>query len=254
MLRLFTSWYPESDPVRRQELVDCLTANLGSGLFDEVCILLEQCDPPVTDARLRYRAISHRPNYSDFIDWANTLAHDHDDLIAIANSDIFFDATIVSMLSEIDAQTCAALSRWEISPSSGKARLFDRSDSQDSWVFRGPIKEIGAAFAVGVPRCDNRFLYELGAAGYNVINPARSIRTFHLHSGERKEYSGTNLRHFVDPPYAYLWPHNLWSPLQTLNHNLRNPGQRVGWSPDLRRYAATIRRFPRKLIPARATR
>jgi hypothetical protein len=116
-------------------------------------------------------------------------------------------------------------------------------------VFKGPLRDVQADFPVGVPRCDNRFLYELKRAGYEVINPAFSIRAYHLHAGVRGEYQGENLAQFVDPPYAYLWPHNLWSLPRTLWHNLRHPQARIGWRLDRRRIARSLPlRAARKLL------
>ena len=40
----------------------------------------------------------------------------------------------------------------------------------------------------GKPGCDNRFAYELRAAGLRVLNPASSIIALHLHASDIRNY------------------------------------------------------------------
>ena len=59
-----------------------------------------------------------------------------------------------------------ALSRWDTADTI-KPKLYNRNDSQDVWVFKGPVKpELKANFPLGVPRCDNKLHFELQEAGY----------------------------------------------------------------------------------------
>lgn len=233
MIRLFTTCYPEKNPVRRKEYAECLERNLANGNIDEVCILVEGSCELQESSRLKLRPINARPEYADFFRWIGEIAGD-EDVSVIANTDIFFDGSIglVSML--VNGRTCLALARWE------NGALLDRNDSQDSWVFQGVVSPaVVCNFPLGVVRCDNRILYELRAAGYQVLNPAFTIRTHHLHEGVRPEY-GSNEQHYVQPPYGYLWPHNPYGPCRTLWHNLRNPGRRLCWRLDPRRIRSLL--------------
>lgn len=249
MIRLFSSQYPEANPIRAAELQTCLNTNLAIHYIDEVVLLLEQaCVAPPSHVKLRTRRNDARPTYNKFLRWAQELLPSKSDLTIIANSDIYFDENLAALAEALKPGQCAALSRWDIQPD-GSATLFDRNDSQDAWVFKGPLRDVLADFPVGTPRCDNRFLYELQRAGYQVINPAFSIRAYHLHAGQRAEYQSEKREHFVDPPYAYLWPHNLFSLPRTLWHNLKSPGARIGWRLDRRRIARSLPiRAWRKLI------
>lgn len=234
MVRLLQSWYSESHPQRAEELNTCLANNLALECVDEVCLLLERgAMPALTHPKLRLRATRSRPTYRDFFLWANEMCSSSHDVTVVANSDLYFDQTLTLLEEMLQPEQCAAISRWDVI-SNGTAVLFDRNDSQDAWCFRGQIRPIVCDFCVGIPRCDNRILFELRQAGYQVINPAFSVRAFHLHAGQRNEYPGQIQGPHVPPPYAYLYPHNLLTLPQMLLYNLKHPHCRIGWRPDWR--------------------
>lgn len=64
------------------------------------------------------------------------------DINIFANSDIYFDETILHA-RYMDKNTCWALSRWD--DLNDKCVLFDRKDSQDAWVFVGEVKKLNYA-------------------------------------------------------------------------------------------------------------
>ncbi len=253
--RLFTSWYPEKNPARREEILKCLRHNLESAVFEEVCLLLEGgAFPDISNDRLVVVEAQSRPTYEDFFSFANSRVTSTQDISVIANSDIYFDGSLSGLSETIGSDVCGALSRWDrVSNEPQTAALFDRSDSQDAWVFRGKIRPVVSDFCVGIPRCDNRILWELRQAGYEVINPAFSVRAYHLHAGQRSEYPAEIQGLHVPPPYAYLYPHNLMSLPRTILHNFRRPECRVAWRPDwrlLRKFApwSLARRLARRLV------
>ena len=227
-------------------MLDCLKRNLENPAIDHVHLLLERVAPPLEHPRLVVRAAECRPSYEDFFVWANEVSNGDIDLSIICNSDIYFDSSVAAAMQLLNERRCIALARWDQRGS--EFRLRDRNDSQDSWIFRGKIPPVVANFAVGVPRCDNRILHELQASGLQVINPARSLRSYHLHAGDREEYSGANLKHFVEPPYSYLWPHNAYHWPSTVLHNIRNRNSRLKWQLDYQRlYRSLFLRVTRKL-------
>lgn len=239
MIRLFTTAYDEKYEARRTEYKTCLQFNLACAFIDEICVFDEGSVGVLSCSKLKIRQVSARPTYQAYFQWATELAQDYD-ISIIANSDIFFDRQLKFFVDwKMPQDGVFALSRWDVQPD-GRAVLFERNDSQDAWVFKGPLRNVQADFPVGVPRCDNRFLYELKRAGYEVINPAFSLRAYHLHAGQRSEYKTEQLDHFVGPPYAYLWPHNLWSLPRTLWHNFRHPDAKVGWRLDRRKISSSL--------------
>lgn len=233
MIWLFTSFYPESDPHREAEIRRCLDINLAQKSIDRVGLLLERTVAPLQHPKLWERPVGNRPQYCDFFHWANAICSEGD-LAIVCNSDIFFDSDVRMFENVVNESTCVALTRWNIS-SDGTPRLFDRNDTQDTWLFRVPIRDFKSDYPIGVPRCDNRMLHELQHAGYEVLNPALSLRSYHLHAGDREDYIQENLSSFVSPPYAYMWPHNCKSLPETIIHNLFHPSDRLRWRFDWRR-------------------
>ena len=234
MIRLFTTFYREPRRERLAEYVDCLNRNLSCTALTEVCVLVEGADDILpASGKLRVLRIPNRPLYSDFFKWISDTATPGD-ISVIANADIWFDDSVGVASRALGPRECFAMARWD------ESTLFDRNDSQDCWVFRGPVVGVKGDFPIGIPRCDNRFLYELQAAGYLVRNPAFSIRAHHVHKGKRIEYATSDLATCVAEPYRYLWPHNLWPLQKTFLHNALHPAERIGWKFDRRRIGGML--------------
>ena len=67
-IRIFTSFYEEECPQRRNEILECLTRNLDLPEVDQVCLLLENTTAPIEHPKLQTRMIEIRPRYVDFFD------------------------------------------------------------------------------------------------------------------------------------------------------------------------------------------
>lgn len=213
MLRLFTTAYPESDPARRTDYETCLAHNLSCPLIDETHVFAEagvEAGFPV-NAKLYTRSISVRPTYADFFSWINETTGP-EDISIIANTDIFFDRSLALAARLVSPDHCLALSRWDVLPS-GRVRLYERGDSQDVWIFRGPVrKNMRGNFPLGVYDCDNKIAWELAQAGYTVLNPSLSLRSYHLHRGPLRSYDPQNPPdHGIRPPFLYVEPDNAGS-------------------------------------------
>ena len=234
MIRLFTSAFASHDDSRREEYAEALRRNLECDPIEAVCIFEEGTpDLPHENPRLFVRDARERPFYSDFFAWMNELAGP-DDISILANADIHFDGQLALFGEWLqEPGDVLALARWE-PDATGKIAIRDRNDSQDAWIFRGRIRDLDCDFPVGVPGCDNRLAIELARAGYRVLNPSFSIRSYHLHGGERAPWVGELRAGGVPPPYGYVWPHNLWPLHKTLLHNMRHPHARIGWRIDRR--------------------
>lgn len=132
----------------------------------------------------------------------------------IANSDIVFDGTIehVVLLPENRAY---ALSRYE-----PDGKLFNRPDSQDVWIFHASVKTLLESLDVnlGTPGVDNRLAFELINAGYMLSNPSKSVRTWHIHATNIREYSQYDVN---PPPYAIVYPVTLEEVLEDRSTKVR---------------------------------
>ncbi len=95
------------------------------------------------------------------------------------------------------------MTRYDIKD--GEPVFFDRWDSQDSWWFKGAMKNINAPFNLGHPGCDNSLAYLLKQAGYNVTNPSRTVKTYHLHSNDTRNWWGKSV---IPEPYFLITPND----------------------------------------------
>jgi hypothetical protein len=126
-----------------------------------------------------------RPTYSDFCKESQGFDSDY---YIIANTDVYFTSEI-EQINELEMDGKAlCLSRWDVQPN-GYAKLFNYEWSQDTWIFKGkpPLMET-CNFTMGLPACDNRFAYELAQKGIQPINPSLSIKTYHLHITNKRNY------------------------------------------------------------------
>jgi hypothetical protein len=237
MIRLFLSVYDEQCTTRRREYKKCLELNLQNAHIDQICILREGSGNQLPDhKKIVSRAVADRPTYRDYLEWIAELAAE-EDVSIIANSDIYFDRQLKFFdLWNLPHDTALALSRWDIQDD-GSAVLYDHNDSQDAWILKGKPRDVDSHFPIGVPRCDNRIAAELELAGYTVLNPAFSLRSFHLHDGAARPYLDSTHSEVIPPPYKYVWPHNLLGPLQTLLHNIRHPDSHLYWRFDRRNFS-----------------
>src|SRR6478672_13071959 len=90
LIRLFSTSFPVESAERFAEYAEVLRRNCGCRVIDEICLLAENSDPPVTCPKVRLKRISHRPLYSDYFNWINEIAG-LDDISIISNADIYFD-------------------------------------------------------------------------------------------------------------------------------------------------------------------
>ncbi|MGI0058534.1 MAG: hypothetical protein ACREBJ_02095 [Nitrosotalea sp.] len=185
MIRLFYNYYEDKNPLRKQEIDYCLQKNLANTLLTTVVVYTPG-----------------KPTYEFFFEQINKVTGP-DDINIICNSDIFFDDTI-KFAEKIQPKEMFAILRWEWLP--GGARFYERPDSQDTWIVRGKIENVFGKFSLGIRGCDNRIAAEFQKAGYAVSNPAKTIRTYHVHTSMVRNYTMADV---VDPPYFTIGPTSL---------------------------------------------
>lgn len=185
MIRLFYNYYEDKNPFRKQEIDYCRQKNLENKLL--TTILVES---------------AAKPTYDFFFEQINKVTGP-DDINIICNSDIFFDDTI-KFAEHIQHKELYALLRWEWKP--GGPRFHERPDSQDVWIVRGKVEGVFGGFSLGIRGCDNRIAHEFHTAGWKVNNPAKTIRTYHVHNSNVRNYTMADV---VDPPYYTIGPTSL---------------------------------------------
>jgi hypothetical protein len=205
--RFVTQFFNSPDAARASELEWCLQRNCES--FDAVAVVTEfGCQ--LSGLFAQYSgAISVCPG--DQQRFADALAAaapaQVGDVVVIANADIYIPRATLALIDQnIEPGQAYCLARWDFSARRGVS-LFDVDDSQDCWVFRGPPLAVTADFNFGQPGCDSRFAHELQLAGYDVLNPSRDVRTYHVHFGQSRPRNLPAYR--VPLPYLCVSPHAL---------------------------------------------
>lgn len=201
MINLFTSYFITANPERQKEIDQCLLYNLRCKDIGHVYLLIEA---PMELKILVHRKITTilikgRPTYNVFFEIINRTAG-KDEWNIISNSDIYFDETL-NHLGKYGHKDCLALTRWEVKPHC--IEFLNRVDSQDCWIVKGHVINVSGNFALGTCGCDNAIAYKFFAGGYNVINPSKTLKTYHLHNSNIRTYD-TN--HKVPQPYKLLTP------------------------------------------------
>lgn len=206
---LFTTYYQPNSEERMAEYDFCIEKNKVAS-FDRIYLFVEEKDAEAASKfGVEVITLSKRPTFKDFFDFIRADEFS-DSINVVANTDIFFlnMQQIDQNLSRLQKGiSCFALTRYDYHHNS-PSNLFDRPDSQDTWVFNGHegLEKLSYVdFCMGVAGCDNRLAHELKQAGFDVYNPSRTILTFHLHDVPLRTFV-ENVVQRVPPPYLLLPP------------------------------------------------
>ena len=214
---LFINYYIDKNTKRNNELVTCLIKNLENKAIDRLIIVLSSKDKDSLKSVLKEKSkvfiiiYEGRPSYNFFFKLTNQFP---DDINIIANTDIIISEPTAQRLKEWHWRNyCLALSRYDYIDDKlvdNQAIHYNKRDSQDVWIVKGRFKNIPlATFPLGKKGCDNRIAYLLSRF-YHVINPSFSLRTYHYHLSDIRNYAphGTSID-LVPPPYKLVTPMKL---------------------------------------------
>lgn len=196
---------------RHREITTCLERNIACPLIDHILLLNEQTYPELpTSPKIQLASLGHRLTYYDVFQAIRTHVP-AGDFVIISNSDIWFNDTLKHLwrvgLSE--RQLFLALLRWE-DKGDEEATLFGpRSDSQDTWILaRDAVTfeptEDDFGFPFGKSGCDNAIALVMMRKKFLVANPAYTIKTFHMHSTNIRNYDPRDV--LYRPFYLYVDP------------------------------------------------
>jgi hypothetical protein len=208
MNNLLVNFYIDKNESRNLELETCFEENLNNQSIDKIIMFCEQEDFDKASSKFNFSKVTSiitnkRPTYNDYF-----VLTKEEDINIIANLDIIIpEETIYRAKTYLNNQTCLALSRWDLI---NKTPIhFNRSDSQDTWIFKGKVPCIkGADYSLGIAGCDNSIAYLLELNGYNVINPSKTLKTIHLHESNIRNYINNlgKVTQTIPPPYKLLPP------------------------------------------------
>ena len=224
-INLFTTLYIDKNKLRQNELETCVFENILNDLIDRVFVLIENpsifygyksntlksIQNKLEEQNPKAIAIfvKKRPSFKDYFEKTQGYKND---INIISNSDIVFNKESLKRLKKWNwGNYCLALSRYDIKRVDNLycGELFDRADSQDTWIKKGAFPNIPkATFTMGIAGCDNVIAHLL-SNHLTIINPSLEIKTYHLHL--------TNVRNYIEngkldeikrlpPPYKLIKP------------------------------------------------
>lgn len=215
-ITLIQQFFIHRDSIRMRELVQCLENNIENPYIDEIILLnediynLEKCGVKKSllegKNKVKQINISSRLSFHYVI---NYIKHQLKNRICIiANTDIYFDSSL-SLLRGVDlSKKFLALLRYNVN-SNGSTTLHHggRPDSQDVWIMDSNIQcdiNDDFLFDFGKPGCDNAITYLMLKNRYIVINPSLSIKSYHLHRSNERDYDASQL--VITPFYVFSKP------------------------------------------------
>lgn len=215
-INLILNYYKDKVEDRNLELLTCFVKNLNNDYINNIVVISTESDYSslidyLVDNKNKIIPIltEVRPTYNDYFSITRNFFNDDNNINIISNLDIIIpQETLYSEVSKtindyIDSKTCLALSRWDIQENNTYVH-FDTCDSQDTWIFIGGVPNInGADFTLGKVGCDNKISYLLDKSGYFVINPSKTLKTYHLHLTNIRNYALTDR---IPLPYKLLLP------------------------------------------------
>lgn len=232
---LIVNYYTDKNQKRTNELNYCIFKNLYNENINKVVVICTESDYSnlltiynTQKSKLIPIITNKRPTFNDYFAITTKLFNSNTNINIIANLDIVINpedlvqekgADIRKVASDYitNNTTCLALTRWDVTSDNlfntnnhiDGAKFFDTPDSQDTWIFMGGVPQIsGADFTLGVAGCDNKIGYLLEQSGYNVLNPSKTIKTYHLHLTNIRNYTDV-VGHAIEriqPPYKLLQP------------------------------------------------
>lgn len=181
---LYTSLYPEKNEFRKNEILVSLKNNINNKNIDKIVILNEGFDDDIiNNKKITNIPTSQRPTFAYFEQFLDENA-----INIITNNDIWFD----NSLSKLKWFSLAKGDFLSLTRTEKDGQLFRETvgDSQDTWIFLGkplPLKKCN--FYLGKLGCDNKINYIFYKGGYRVLNPSKSIKTYHEHLSNHRTYT-----------------------------------------------------------------
>jgi hypothetical protein len=209
---LVTSLFDDRNLIRITEYLACLALN--SRVFETIIVVYEHRSGLMLKALSRLREAlataatrwlvvpaASRPSLADLVAQQSILRDDR--LLAVANADVVFDATLEPLTRLLAPDHVAVLSRRELPAGAGAAPLIRTAAgtpnifSADAWIVRTPFSaghELD--YPIGTFYCDSFVNGRLGRhPGLRVSNPCLDTHLFHVHDARFNSSDTKKLSH-----------------------------------------------------------
>ncbi len=219
---LFTQFYISPNKERYNEIKTCLKKNIKLDIFSKIYLINERTytkeeldlnDEEIKNIQQIVFNNGQRMKYMHPL--ALVKSQNISGYIVIANSDIFYDESMLNIRKSSISQikSLYALLRFEYKYENenklDECKLFGpRNDSQDTWIFHSKYlpsdnQIIRCNIILGKAGCDNAFSYLFNQFGFKIFNEPYLVKTYHYHLSAIRTYSGLDK---VSPPYLFLKP------------------------------------------------
>ncbi len=199
MINLLVSYYLVEDEKRQFELDHCFLNNIQNPFINKIHCFISPNDYENTrfrNEKIIYNIVEDRITFFDVLKYSYDAIPENE-IVVIANSDLYYDSTLRFVLTELSNNDLFAITRWGADGNiiqGTEIFIYPNAHcSQDTWIFRSKIKNLDKMdcnFNFGVNGCDNRIAYEFLKAGYILSNPCIDIFSYHVHtSGVRANTS-----------------------------------------------------------------
>ena len=188
---LITSYYESANTIRNREINDCLINNCNNKFIKKIYLLNDKIYNldflPSQDKIVQ--VLTNNPENQLSFDFAISFTNTHlkDEICILANSDIYYDNTLVLLKNYNLNKKVIALSRYE----SSTGKLWKNAiSSQDTWIYKSPVSvDIAKCnFNFGVPACDH-LIGSLFNEQNLVFNPCLDLKSYHLHDSMYRTYT-----------------------------------------------------------------
>jgi len=208
-----TQFFKHEKSKRAAEIRKCLRENSKSRLIDKILLLNESPQEFQASPKIEEEVIGHRLTYQDVFDRIYEIPDDV--IVVFANADIFIDDVSWKDIWNLNLEDkFLALLRYDVSQTwdTADAKIFGpRADSQDTWVVRAVdvkkrAKEVWSSlnFKFGKMGCDNLLALEMMKQKFLVSNPCQTLKTYHVHSSDIRNYAKTDV--IEAPVFHYIQP------------------------------------------------
>ena len=155
---LITQIY-NNNKVRYNEMIKALKLNCKNRIINKIILLNEKkLNLDSISPKIKQIIIGKRLTYKIAFDYSNNN-FDENNIIILANSDIWFDNSIEIINRCNMVNKVFALSRYDFTPNKDYV-FFNNFKSQDCWIYQNPIKlQFPHNFYLGYPGCDNRIAW-----------------------------------------------------------------------------------------------
>ena len=196
-----TQYYRPRWKKRMDEINKCLQLNLNNPEFDRVVLFTEEEIPLSSFDSFKNHKKIHLVNLNHRLRFKDAVTHVSEKqykgrICVLTNSDIYFDDSLSEDVSKFDLNNAVlCLSRYDMK--NDKAIRYDCNKqtccewSQDTWIFRAPLHitddvELYDDLELGTPQCDHVWAFILVSSGYDVLNPCKDVKSYHLHEDEEQ--------------------------------------------------------------------